>query len=198
MVQLGPCPAADPGVSSPPRTMPGCMHSRCLTRAVVLLVPLLACDVRQRRAERYADSLRAVRRTEWAAQRRALLAELPRREAQWRARGVGSYRFRAGYGSFWGGTVGDVIVREGAAPSVSDTLGRPLPVDARAVLIATVPAAFQHIRTVLADTSATIQVRFDTTYGFPSHVSVDDKYLSDTGYGHSISRFMPLTTGHGR
>lgn len=165
-----------------------------------LLVPLLllGCDTRSRRAERYVDSLRAAHAAEWAREREALLAELPRREAQWAASGPRSYRYRAGRANVVTRYVGDVTVRPGAAPLVRDTTGALLDSTATAVLAVDVPGLFRRIHEALADTAYLTRVQFDSTLGFPTLISVDHKRMSDIGYGHSASRFRALPAGRER
>jgi hypothetical protein len=127
--------------------------------------------------------------TAWYTERATLLAELSRREAQWAARRPAAYRFRAMWANMGSYYRGDLIAAPGRPLVICDTIGAPADRVTREFLEADIPELFQSLRTALADTTRRVFVEFDAGWGFPAHLEIGDRWITDLGYIRDVERF---------
>ena len=186
-----------------------------LASAGGFLLGIGACDTPNREEafhgkERYRQFLDESRARDSAleATREFLQDELPRREAQWATHRLTDYRLAVRVICLCTPEppVGVVAVR-GDSIAVTDALGLPykanlspsLPSSVR-MLALSVPTLFAELRQAVTDTTWTVEVTFDSAYGFPNEihklkriaVRASDKEfraLSEMGYRLVVESF---------
>jgi Family of unknown function (DUF6174) len=145
------------------------------------------------------------------ATREFLRDELPRREAQWAAHALTNYRLAARVICLCTPEppVAVIAVR-GDSMTISDAVGLPykanlspsLPSSVRTLGLS-VPALFAEVRHAVVDTTWTVEVTFDSTYGFPNEIHKlkrigarvsDEEFraLSEMGYRLVVESFEAL------
>jgi hypothetical protein len=145
-----------------------------------------------------------------AVARELLRHELPRREAQWTAHRLTAYRLAVDLTCYCQPepAVAVVTVWDDSS-TVTDALGLPLGADlskwlgsAVGDVAFTVPKLFAEVRQALADPTWTVEVKFDSAYGFPREVlkrkqltdsmsETQMRALSPFGYRAVVERFQP-------
>jgi hypothetical protein len=168
---------------------------------VVSLAILAACSSGAQRRREAQERFRQ----EWAkdlqqrdsaidATREALRVELPRREAQWASHGITDYRLAVRVTFAFASLPLGVVTVRGDSTLVRNALGQPLSADQIQWLALSVPKLFERIRRTLANAHWQIEARFDSIYGFPTFIQIDNRSLYDAGDRTVVEAFEILSS----
>jgi hypothetical protein len=168
------------------------MRSQHRVTLVIFLLLAGSCRAYSRQVETPPRRFHVGSDGSWFAERDTLLAELSRREAQWAAQRPRAYRFRTMWANMGMGFRGDVVAAPGRPLIVCDTLGVPANSSTREFLAADVPDLFQSLREALADTTRSVFVEFDPVRGFPTHLEIGNRWMTDVGYIRDVEHFRAI------
>ena len=168
------------------------MRSHHRVTLCILLLLAGSCRADSRQVETPPRRFHVGSEGSWFAERDTLLAELLRREAQWAAQRPPAYRFRTMWANMLTYYRGDIVVTAGRPLIVCDTVGGPADSSTREFLDADVPDLFQSLRDALADTTRSVFVEFDPVRGFPTHLEIGNRWMTDLGYIRDVERFRAI------
>ena len=128
------------------------------------------------------------------AVRDSLEREATARRATWQARGIRHYRLLVAVGCFcpWPSNPAIIEVKDGVVVALSDTTGRSMGKPREPWSTHTVEALFDAV-VEHARRSATLSVRFDPQYGYPTSISGTGRIgPPDNWFWVSATRLTPL------
>jgi hypothetical protein len=121
--------------------------------------------------------------------------ELAKAEMRWKSTGFTFYAITQTHGCFCvlGGVPVQLIVRGDSVVSAYNTRDSiELPAEQRQYYLS-VPRLFAQIHDAQARHAATLDMRFDATYGYPTHVYIDySTQIADDEISYDNSAFQPL------
>ena len=124
--------------------------------------------------------------------RDSLRYEIPRREAQWRGHAITSYRLTVRVLTYTAPLLEIVTVR-GDSVIARDKAGQLLGQTEPHWPTITISKLFTDLRRAINDTSFTLSTHFHPTYGFPTHLNIQDRETGHIGYLAIVEAFDILS-----
>ena len=115
--------------------------------------------------------------------------------ALWTRQNIPNYRFQLRQSCFChdSGTPFEIRVQNGVVVEVKDvSTGEPVS-PSQFSFSPTIESLFDKIQNAVERPAYSLQVTYDSTYGFPNSASIDyDEHAVDEEYGFEVSAFTPL------